>query len=480
MSLGYYRLGQSYPRTKRRQAYPRKRRYPFVGKTGKAGATHDILTFTETVVLSHIRLSGGLDTLTFIETITKQHIRKLAQADTITITDAASVRHIFPRSIVGDHITFSEIILYLKGKGASEHLTFTEAIAVQKHFNRTVNQSLNFTDTNNAGGTKHFTIHEDVFALVETIHPQPIYVRSLTDALSFSDFPLETKSKAFYDVLTLTEIYAPKKILKRSLNDTLAITDSAVRYGRPLRAVQHTLAFIDAVVVNKHGVLVGANTLTFSETIAFTKIKTLHQTLAFTDGVAVSRLRKIYLTQADHLLLDDTTTRKTTLHRSIYDSVAFENDFIKIPVKLGYGVDSTGQIFTFPVVTVTKVSPIVILQGVVSVITLPRPEFGDTQTGVNKLNLLRSMTGNVFTYKHTSNRFQLKYPFELTRLKVLELRTFIQNNYNNYIIMTNWKGSVWVVKLTNNPFAISNKSYTTTDYGRSTITLEFEGVKVSG
>lgn len=153
----------------------------------------------------------------------------------------------------------------------------------------------------------------------------------------------------------------------------------------------------------------------------------------------------------------------------------------------------SGTTFTLPDVTVIVVASYVTLQSVTGIILLPSPLFGDTQNPVGAININRMVNGALYTYVKTTGRTKLSYKFELKRQKSYELQTFLDNNDIQWLTMTNFKGEVWKVKITNNPiiFEATGRGYVNAVTGPyknmcqgnqevHQVTLEFDGFLVSG
>jgi len=83
---------------------------------------------------------------------------------------------------------------------------------------------------------------------------------------------------------------------------------------------------------------------------------------------------------------------------------------------------------------------------------LPNPQFADTRATEGTVIIKRTMTGKVITYKRPSDRFTLKLPFQLTRMKALELEAFL-NSYQSasIFIELGYDGSQWEAKLVQQP-----------------------------
>jgi hypothetical protein len=119
-----------------------------------------------------------------------------------------------------------------------------------------------------------------------------------------------------------------------------------------------------------------------------------------------------------------------------------------------------------------------------TVAILPNPEFSDSEGLTDQITVKRAIDGTRYTYvKRRGGRRKLRWTFQLTRNKGLELRAFIQSYFASRIRLVDHHGRVWVGHFTNNPF-----EFETTARGgpairpmprgeTQTITLEFEGVE---
>lgn len=125
-----------------------------------------------------------------------------------------------------------------------------------------------------------------------------------------------------------------------------------------------------------------------------------------------------------------------------------------------------------------------ILQAPVPTLTtttlLPSPNFGDGETPRSTAEIQQSMNGTLQSYVKSNNRSKLQYSLNLSRMKALELRAFINSYYRATIRLTNHKGEVWDVKFTANPFDFTSKSRSSyPGNSQVEITLELEGLLIS-
>ena len=114
---------------------------------------------------------------------------------------------------------------------------------------------------------------------------------------------------------------------------------------------------------------------------------------------------------------------------------------------------------------------------------LPEPKFSDAMNLTDAVTVKRAMDGTRRTYVKTKGgRRRLKWTFQLTRNKGLELRAFIQSYFASKIYVLDHLGRNWVGYFTSNPFELD-----TPERGaparppllrgeEQAIELEFEGV----
>ena len=108
-------------------------------------------------------------------------------------------------------------------------------------------------------------------------------------------------------------------------------------------------------------------------------------------------------------------------------------------------------------------------------IVLPNPEFGDSEADLNEVKIERSMVAGVYTYIQTKRQKLLTYNFRLHRSKYHELEAFYENTIAQPIQMTNWKNETWIGYIINDDLDNTEKR----KYDNE-VTLQFEGIKVSG
>ena len=84
---------------------------------------------------------------------------------------------------------------------------------------------------------------------------------------------------------------------------------------------------------------------------------------------------------------------------------------------------------------------------------LPSAEFNDSRANESTIVIKRTMTGRTITYTRPSVRQTLVLPFQLTRMKSLELEAFINSYQAAEWQVTLHDGSVWKAQLVGQPIS---------------------------
>jgi hypothetical protein len=89
------------------------------------------------------------------------------------------------------------------------------------------------------------------------------------------------------------------------------------------------------------------------------------------------------------------------------------------------------------------------------------------------------MDGTAFSYVQGTDRRKLTYKWLLPHLKVYELRSFVRVSVSDLLMLENWKGETWAVKLTKNPFDFQNQGVWERDREFAEVEMTFEGLKIA-
>ena len=82
---------------------------------------------------------------------------------------------------------------------------------------------------------------------------------------------------------------------------------------------------------------------------------------------------------------------------------------------------------------------------------LPNPQFEDARATESTIIIKRTMTGRKLTYVRPTDRQLLRLPFQLTRMKALELEAFLKVHQGDAIFLELYDGSQWEAKLIQQP-----------------------------
>lgn len=335
----------------------------------------------------------------------------------------------------------------------SDTLTLSETVADSVGFTRTKTDSLVFTEN---------------ISLSRAIN------LDTTDALTFTESFAFSESVSVDDTLVLAEDINVVFAANRAVSDNVHFVETIGLARTKSHSVGDVIGFVETIHKVKSASEAVTDMLAFSEHIAGkTTYKSLTDTIAFVETRHVSRVK--HLSISDHVTISEAIARRTTLNFDIEDELVFANGFQK-PVNVG----GTDTVFV-PDIQVVKLTNKckVILQGVDLTIILPCPEFGDSESGTGEQKIIISKTGIRRIYKQSSNKYKLKYDFVITSKKAYELKNFVMNYNNREFKMTNWKGEVWLVKFTTNPFTFTEAGFWGSSCNKFTIPLEFEGVRLN-
>lgn len=83
--------------------------------------------------------------------------------------------------------------------------------------------------------------------------------------------------------------------------------------------------------------------------------------------------------------------------------------------------------------------------------TFPNVKFGDIRKSESTITIKRTMTGRKITYVHPSDRYTLTLPFQLTRVKALEMEEMVNIYQAAHWKLTLYDGSEWDAQLVDAP-----------------------------
>lgn len=380
-------------------------------------------------------------------------------------------------SILGEAI-LGEFVLAGIDSGATttdievtDSISFSETIGLEKTSNITVSDTLTFTDLAAVFGNEHLY---DALTFGESISVAKVLNIEITDTLTFDD-EVHTVIEGLdvVDTLDFTEDITLNRVYNRTKNDILHFTETIGLAKTKGYSSSDILAFDEHIGVIHVKHLTVTDAVTFAEHIAGEVfLRTVTDTLTFSETRTVRRVK--HLTVSDTLEFQDQITRTGTVNLTVSDTLSF--------IEGGFKKANIGNLdaVTIPGIQVIKVRNCqVVLQGEGLTIILPCPEFGDTESSLAEQKVIVSKTGVKRIYKQGSNKYRIHYDFILTYRKAYELKNFIQTYNNTTFRMTNWKGEIWVVKFATNPFVFTEVAKWGPSCTKTTVSLEFEGVRLN-
>lgn len=404
-----------------------------------------------------------------VQSATKQMSFFREVTNTLTLSQTATCT---VSKLATNELTLSHTADFLYLKGARNAIELTQSVAREVTYNKHLFSNL---------------IPFQVLSRVMT------YRRSVENELELAQEATCQVVKAVSNTLNLTQ--EATAYVARPAFDTLILLDLASENHTSNVLAEDQLFIGQSVEVQKSKAVQAQSILGFNQFARGTKVLnasasnvlTLTQALVgdYVDESAENVLvlsqsatgtRLINVSASNTLGLQQALALSKTIVRSVSNELVFLQSFEKRTGIVGFPV------VTIPSAqaTVTKKKCVMILEYAGQSITLPCPEFNDSEGSVIRLNVKRSMNGTRRVYKRDNPTSTLSYDLVMDRLKAIELRAFILANNSNPLRLTNFKGELWLVLLTNSPFSFSEDAYRDSTYGnRSSISLQFEGVRLN-
>jgi hypothetical protein len=445
------------------------------------------LTLSQTCTVEKYKRQGVVQALVLSHSVAvaKTYSRTVNQGLALQQSRSRNIYRVQP---VASVLTLAQTAVGVSSKRTSSTLVLSQsAVAV---LSRGARNRVELTQI----VRENHTVSRRVFDVVPIFHRVALaatFRRTLTQSLTFTQMAVGIVVRAASHTLALAQVASVDKV-KPGFSE-LVLTDSAdVKWSlrKPFSStlfLTHEVGLLVSKAVSGRNVLameqraVGTRiiTRTVSHTLALSQEmyrirypRTVSQTLVLSQTVAAPK--RAPRTVGQSLTLSHAVSVAKTLNRSMEHSIVFQNSFTRVIALPGQPT------VTVPTVQVVKVRSLVILESGSGVIVLPAPEFNDKEGGNGRINIKRAMDGTRRIYKRDQPSSRLMYDFIMDRVKAIELRQFILMYNSSVIRMTNWKGEIWYVVLTNNPFQLTEDAYWQSSWGnKCSITLEFQGVKVN-
>lgn len=325
-----------------------------------------------------------------------------------------------------------------------------------------------------------------------------------------------TANKSVTHNLNLTQSITVHKV--RGVEQHLNLTQSIVAHAA--KSVKNTLTFTQSISFQLTSHLDVQHTLDLQQEIHATRTVSLKVAHGFGMVSTVKQHREFNLTVTDNIVWNQAIAREV-FNRSVSNTLNFTQSISYTPVYLNsvastlalsqsiglnmtYARSVTNQLIFLPTRRIyvgmgnveyvevpniqyalvpgykqgKKNKPHCVLQTDNAAITMPSPEWGDTENYGGIFTIRRSMNNVPYTYvRHLSLR-KLKLPWVVAKRKAWELREFLLQNNTKIMTLTTWKGDKWYVNLTTNPFELSSIGRYENENEKVSVELEFEGLKV--
>lgn len=460
----------------------------------KPASVTSTLTLSQNIVETHSKPRTVTGTLTLSQTVVGAYVGARLIVSGITWSHIRGYNAVFNRSIastlsfnqtivgnkckhVSQTLPLSQSITYVKCKHVKHTLEFQpellyDAIFVRPintilgvsqqftktaKFNRTVNQSLNLSQTIVQARVKGVT---HTLNLSQTI--VAFAARNVKNTLTLS----QAISYNHVSVRSVTSQYIPTSTIVGNRTQRLLVhhgfgMNSIVdQYKVVSQSISHTINFVSETPKQLFRRTV-AQTLTQSQTVGYTPVypRTVTSNLQFNQTVAVNNVLSRTVTSTLVFL----PNRQVYVGMGDVDNYLIENiQYSLVPAYL------QGK----------KNRPMCVLQTNNSAITLPAPEWGDSENYGGVFTIRRSMNNIPYTHVRTLSLRKLNLPFVLAKRKAWELREFLIANNSDVMTLTTWKGDKWFVNLTTNPLELVVRGRYDVENEKVSVELEFEGLKV--
>jgi hypothetical protein len=460
---------------------------------GKFGS--NTITFTATLDYLKTVAKSVLAEITFAQSLTRQATYNRSLTSTLSLSQTLGVHYIKPAS---NTLVLSQTLTVVKAYHPVSNLDLGHALVPQWLFSRDVPGYFPYYHTLSATKTLNIAVG-NTLNLVETL--VSARVKGGENTLVLSQAVAVTNSKAAKNTLAYSQNAVISKEYNISVTQKLKLTSSIIRNFSKVIRVRSGFGMNNFVKKWKQFDLSPSNVLTLtqsecrerfnrsvvsslalSQDVEYLKIisRNVHQVLSLTQAMVNNAVIKrslgntlIYL--PEHLVYVPIGDMGVV---PIPNVIVTKIKLYKPPSSFQYYSDGTNAVFNFGQ-SRKRVKPYCVLQVPERAITLPAPEFGDTEGYGGLFTIRRSMVGGTVTYVHRLDTSVLKYNFELGLPKAQELEDYLINFNSRVHYLTNWKGELWYVFITNNPLDLISRSRYENETEKILVTLDFEGKRIN-
>lgn len=452
----YQRYYQGYPRSFSREPAARRRLFP---QPPRHAPTVNNQSISDTITASHSTVSFKIISRSLTHTVTTSDlIRRILRDVPVSVSHDVTSSQVLRGSkviyLAVSHTATTSQALINASSFVNHVVTATHSIGINVVVHRSVTQTVLVSDLPYVNSPRLVSISHTIIPSHSIDARNATKHVSVTDTVTVVHFP--SGRLGTYRFSVAHTVTASQSVIRRDAIYRLSVTDTATVSHRTNtiypRRVDHDVMVAHIVHGNKQVTKTVTSTVSAGSTFSYNRdiVRTLTSILlcgsVFKRNIVVTRtLTPPLLVRADLsglLLTDDPDHPVST---------------------------------SIPIVTRRRL----ILSGI-GTIELPAPEFENTDGYKGAVDLRRSITGVLYAYaKTTPNVRTLKYDFILGLPKARELASWFAANRANTVLMTDWRGQVWQVKVSTDDLILTSQMrWAGNDREKVTVTLEFEGVRV--
>lgn len=315
----------------------------------------------------------------------------------------------------------------------------------------------------------------------------------VSQSLTLTQIVSSTLALGSNNALVLTQSATLTQGFAEHPSNTIALTQTAGVHRTITQSVVSIWAPSQFLESSKVFTLTASNTLVLAQDLVRDRtLETMNQAVTLVGTATVSKLKIVNVLQALTLSSQTPSLPKATINLSVIHTLTFKQQHDRPTGISSYPIVTIPSGYVVKVPDVRPPDPCYLYRGTLTLleiqglsVILPTAEFNDSQSYNGRVNIKRAMNGRRRVYHRKMGIAQkLHYDFIIDRRKAIELRQFLIQANSVPIKLTNWKGEVWQVLLTNNPLTFTEESYwgpgaTQSSGNKSSISLEFEGARIN-
>jgi hypothetical protein len=206
---------------------------------------------------------------------------------------------------------------------ASDTLSFSETWTGY-NLHQSISETITFSEV-----TSGFTVtgsSTDTLNLNETLTRTAVFVRSLSDTLTFTEISGQVFYGSASDTLVFSDVASGVRNLSYSASDVLTLTESLTRALTANRTVSEALVFTEQLRKNVIRLLNMTESLNFSDVMAGVGVKVARDIITFSENLTnfVSKLIKDTMDLGDLLSVNVRYVRTTADVLEMFDRISVE------------------------------------------------------------------------------------------------------------------------------------------------------------